>query len=149
MKAASFFTKEQQAQILSSVREAEQDTSGEIRVHIETSCKEDVLDRAAWLFDKLGMKKTAERNGVLFYLAISDRKFAIIGDAGINSKVPEGFWDEIKGMLEKNFREGRFTEGLTEGISHAGEHLKAYFPHQKNDINELSDEISFDKPKEG
>jgi uncharacterized membrane protein len=147
MKAATFFTKEQQAQILISVKEAEMESSGEIRVHIESACRGDVLDRAAWIFNKLGMKKTAQRNGVLFYLAVNDRKFAIIGDSGINSKVPEGFWNDIKEILAKNFREGRFTEGLTEGISLAGKHLKAYFPHQRNDINELSDEISFDKPK--
>ena len=78
--------------------------------------KGDVLDRAAWLFKKLGMHKTAERNGVLFYLAVNDRKFAIIGDAGINAKVPAGFWDEISELLKKNFKEGKFTEGLSEGI---------------------------------
>ena len=147
MKASSFFTKEQQAQILASVKEAEEATSGEIRVHIETSLKGEVLDRAAWIFKKLGMHKTLERNGVLFYLAVSDRKFAIIGDAGINSKVPAGFWDEISQLLQKNFREGRFTEGLSEGIKLAGKQLKAHFPHKTDDVNELSDEISFDKIK--
>ena len=94
MKASSFFTKEEQDQILAAIKEAEKETSGEIRIHIETTCPGDVLDRAAWIFKKLGMDKTAERNGVLFYLAVKDRKFAIIGDAGINAKVPEGFWDE-------------------------------------------------------
>lgn len=147
MKAALFFSKEQQTQILSSVMEAEKDTSGEIRVHIETSCKEDVLDRAAWVFDKLGMKKTAERNGVLFYLAVNDKKFAIIGDAGINARVPAGFWDEISALLQKNFRDGRITEGLSEGISLAGKQLKTHFPYKKDDVNELPDEISFDKLK--
>jgi uncharacterized membrane protein len=145
MKASSFFTKEQQAQILASVKEAELETSGEIRVHIESSVKGDVLDRTAWLFRKLGMYKTAERNGVLFYLAVRDRKFAIIGDAGINAKVPAGFWDEISEMLKKNFKEGRFTEGLSEGIIMAGNQLKTHFPHQKDDVNELPDEISFNK----
>jgi uncharacterized membrane protein len=145
MKASSFFTKEQQAQILASVKEAELETSGEIRVHIESSVKGDVLDRAAWLFKKMGMYKTAERNGVLFYLAVQDRKFAIIGDAGINAKVPSGFWDEISEMLKKNFKEGKFSEGLSEGIIMAGNQLKTHFPHQKDDINELSDEISFNK----
>jgi uncharacterized membrane protein len=91
VKASSFFTAEQQAVILAAVREAEGETSGEIRVHIETSFKGDVLDRAAWIFGKLGMQKTALRNGVLFYLAVEDRKFAIIGDGGIHAKVPEGF----------------------------------------------------------
>lgn len=144
MKASSFFTKEQQAQILASVREAEKETSGEIRVHIETYCKEDVLDRAAWVFKKLGMHKTVERNGVLFYLAVNDKKFAIIGDAGINSKVPAGFWDEISLLLQKRFKEAKFTDGLSEGIILAGIQLKAHFPYSKDDVNELSDEISFD-----
>ena len=147
MKASSFFTKEQQARILASVREAEMATSGEIRVHIETTCPEDVLDRAAWVFKKLGMHKTAERNGVLFYLAVSDRKFAIIGDAGINTKVPAGFWNEISELLQKNFREGKFTEGLSEGIVLAGKQLKIHFPYSKDDVNELSDDISFNKIK--
>lgn len=145
MKASSFFSQEQQAHILASVKEAEKATSGEIRVHIESSLKADVLDRAAWLFNKLGMDKTAERNGVLFYLAVNDRKFAIIGDAGINSKVPAGFWNEISEHLGKNFREGKFTEGLSDGIIMAGNQLKKYFPCCEDDINELSDEISFSK----
>jgi uncharacterized membrane protein len=147
MKASTFFSKEQQAQILAAVKEAENETSGEIRVHIETYCHEDVLDRAAWVFKKLGMHSTAERNGVLFYLAVDDRKFAVIGDAGINSKVPEGFWDDVKELLLQNFRDGRFTEGLSEGIILAGTHLQKHFPHQKDDVNELPDEISFDKLK--
>ena len=147
MKASSFFSKEQQALILASVREAEMATSGEIRVHIETSFTGDVLDRAAWIFKKLGMNKTADRNGVLFYLAVTDRKFAIIGDAGINAKVPAGFWDEISALLQKNFREGKFTEGLSEVIVLAGKQLKTHFPYSKDDVNELPDEISFDKIK--
>ena len=147
MKASTFFSKEQQEQILTSVKEAELETSGEIRVHIETSLKGDVLDRSAWLFKKMGMDKTAERNGVLFYLAVSDRKFAIIGDAGINAKVPAGFWDEISELLRNNFKEGKFTEGLSEGIIKAGDQLKTHFPHRLDDINELPDEISFDKIK--
>lgn len=147
MKASSFFTQEQQAQILASVREAETATSGEIRVHIETSCPEDVLDRAAWIFKKLGMHKTDARNGVLFYLAVNDRKFAIIGDAGINAKVPAGFWNDISLLLQKNFKESKFTEGLSEAIILAGKQLKTHFPFKKDDKNELSDEISFDKLK--
>ena len=145
MNASSFFSKEQQILILAAVSEAEKATSGEIRVHIETYCPEDVLDRAAWVFKKLKMDQTAERNGVLFYLAVEDKKFAIIGDAGINSKVPEGFWDEIKTLLQRNFAECRFTEGLSEGIMLAGQQLKMHFPYKGDDKNELLDEISFDK----
>lgn len=148
MKAASFFSKEEQAQILASIKEAEMNTSGEIRVHIETECREDVLDRAAWIFEKLGMKKTAERNGVLFYLAIHDKKFAVLGDAGINSKVPAGFWDEVKEILKNNFSKGNFVRGLTEAILLSGIQLHAHFPYTRADVNELSDEISFNKQGE-
>jgi uncharacterized membrane protein len=144
--ASSFFTEEEQSKILSAVKEAEEETSGEIRVHIETSCSGDVLDRAAWIFGKLGMHKTALRNGVLFYLAVVDRKFALIGDAGINAKVPLDFWDKAKEMMLTNFKAGNFTEGLAKGILMAGEQLKTHFPHQSDDVNELPDEISFDKP---
>lgn len=147
MKASTFFSKEEQDQILAAIKEAEKETSGEIRIHIETTCNADVLDRAAWVFKKLGMDKTAERNGVLFYLAVKDRKFAIIGDSGINTKVPEGFWDDIKEILRNRFKKGEFTEGLTEGMLLAGQQLKTHFPYHKDDVNELSDEISFDKMK--
>jgi uncharacterized membrane protein len=148
MKASSFFSKDQKENILAAVREAENCTSGEIRVHIETHCEEDVLDRAAWIFKKLGMHKTDLRNGVLFYLAVNDRKFAILGDAGINAVVPEGFWNDIKANMLLHFREGRFSEGLCEGIIMAGNQLKEHFPYKSGDKNELSDEISFDNVKE-
>jgi len=143
MKAADFFTPDQKKKIVEAIRQAEKETSGEIRVHIETSCPDDVLDRAAWIFGKLGMHKTRERNGVLFYLAVEDRKFAVIGDSGINALVPEGFWNQVKEIMRKNFTAGRFTEGLTEGITLAGRQLKNLFPLRKNDRNELTDEISF------
>jgi uncharacterized membrane protein len=145
MKASTFFTSEEQDKLLAAIKEAENETSGEIRLHIETSIKGDVLDEAAWAFRKLGMDKTVERNGVLFYMVVKDRKFAILGDAGINAKVPAGFWDCISELLTKNFKEGKFAEGLAEGIILAGKQLKTHFPHQKDDVNELSDEISFDK----
>jgi uncharacterized membrane protein len=144
MKASSFFTKEQQADIFSAIREAEDTTSGEIRVHLETSIKGDVLDRAAWIFRKIKMHETAERNGVLFYLAVDNRKFAIIGDKGINEKVPENFWDSIKHKMEEHFRKGEFAEGLVRGILMAGAQLKDHFPFKKGDVNELPDDISFD-----
>jgi uncharacterized membrane protein len=149
MKASNFFTREQQVAIVRAIGEAEHATSGEIRVHIETSCKADVLDEAAWLFRKVGMHKTADRNGVLIYLALKDRKFAIIGDTGINSVVPLGFWDEIRDHMKNRFSENLFTEGLTEGIIMAGQQLKEHFPHSKDDINEITDTISFDTNETG
>jgi len=144
MKASEFFTKEQQEQIRDAIREAEDLTSGEIRVHIETKTSGNVLDKASWIFKRIGMHGTAERNGVLFYLAVTNRKFAVIGDQGINSKVPEDFWDNIKATVKKHFSEGRFTEGIIEGISMTGTQLKVHFPFRKDDINELPDDISFE-----
>ena len=144
MKASTFFTREQQEAIVRAIGEAEHASSGEIRIHIETSCKADVLDEAAWLFRKLGMNRTADRNGVLIYLALKERRFAIIGDTGINALVPLGFWDRIRDHMKQRFSENLFTEGLTEGIIMAGEQLKEHFPHARNDINELTDTISFD-----
>lgn len=146
MKTSEFFTKEQQDQIREAIKKAEDTTSGEIRVHIETNLSGDVLDRAAWIFKRIGMHATAERNGVLFYLAITNKKFAVIGDHGINSKVAENFWDDIKLNLEKHFSAGKFTEGLVNGISVTGSQLKKHFPFKKNDVNELPDDISFDDP---
>lgn len=143
MKAKDFFTAEQKQKIEAAIKEAELNTSGEIRVHIENHCKDDVLDCAAFWFEKLAMHKTELRNGVLFYLAIQDKKFAILGDAGINAKVADDFWNEIKEQMKTEFQKNRFAEGLTNGILTAGEQLKKYFPHQIDDINELNDEISF------
>jgi len=144
MKASTFFSREQQDAITRAIGEAEHATSGEIRVHIETSCKTSVMDEAAWLFRNLGMDKTADRNGVLIYLAVRERRFAIIGDTGINAVVPPGFWDNIRNHMQSRFSENLFAEGLTEGIIMAGEQLREHFPHMIDDINEITDTISFD-----
>jgi len=146
IKASTFFTKEQQAQILAAIKEAEKATAGEIRVHIETRLTGDILDRAAWIFKRIRMHETEKRNGVLFYLAVRNKQFAIIGDGGINAKVSKNFWDNVKGLLQKHFRNEKFTEGLVEGILLAGSQLKEHFPRIKDDVNELPDEISFDDP---
>jgi len=143
MNAVNFFSKEEKEQIKSAVKEAELNTSGEIRVHIDNRCREDVLDRAAWWFARLEMHKTERRNGVLFYLAVKDQKFAILGDAGINSVTPDDFWDIIKEKMQSRFSEGLYAKGLEEGILMAGEQLRKHFPYQDDDVNELSDEISF------
>jgi len=148
MSVRKYFSEENKLQITNAVRVAETNTSGEIRVHIEKHCKGDVLDRAAYIFEKLEMHKTKLRNGVLFYLAIEDHKFAILGDAGINQKVPGNFWENIKETMAGLYREGKFTEGLSTGIKMAGEQLKKHFPWQEDDVNELSDEISFGTDKE-
>ncbi len=143
MSVQKFFTEEKKLQISNAIRVAETDTSGEIRVHIEKYCKGDVLDRAAYIFDKLEMHKTKMRNGILFYLAVEDRKFAILGDAGINQKVPADFWEIITADAIETFKTGRFADGLSDGIIAAGKQLKDHFPYQSDDIDELSNEISF------
>jgi uncharacterized membrane protein len=143
MNVRNHFTENEKLQIKNAINAAEFNTSGEIRVHIEKHCREDVLDRAAYIFEKLEMHKTKLRNGVLFYLAIEDHRFAILGDAGINQKVPDDFWEKIKEEMAAQFKEGHIAQGLTGGIIQAGEKLKQYFPWQKDDVNELSDEISF------
>ena len=120
MNAKKFFTKDQQKTITDSIAQAELNTSGEIRVHIDDDCKENVLDKAAAVFHNLKMDKTELRNGVLFYLAVNDRKFAILGDKGINEKVPEKFWDHIKETLLDHFKKQEFAEGLAIGIEMAG-----------------------------
>lgn len=142
--AQKLFSDQEKKQIVAAIRTAENQTSGEIQVHIENHCRGDVLDRAAEVFEKLKMYQTDQRNGVLFYLAVVDHKFAILGDAGINRVVPKDFWESIKDHMASRFRKGEFTLGLIDGIHRAGEQLAAHFPHQgDDDENELSDEISF------
>lgn len=144
-KAQDFFTREQREDIKQAIMNAELDTSGEIRVHIDTKCKGDVIKQASKVFRELKMHKTELRNGVLFYLAVKNRKFAVIGDEGINKVVPDDFWETLKLDLLDAFREEKFTEGLIEGIGRTGIYLKKHFPYQTDDVNELSDEISFGK----
>jgi uncharacterized membrane protein len=145
VKASTFFSAGEKAAIEAAIQEAEKNTSGEIRLHVEMRCPENVLDRAAYWFAELKMHKTEQRNGVLFYLAVADRKFAILGDVGINARVPAGFWDEVTALVLADFKEQKFAQGLISGIQKAGENLKTFFPYQSDDVNELSDEISFGK----
>jgi uncharacterized membrane protein len=137
------FSEEKKAGIKRAIEVAEMNTSGEIRVHLENTCKKNVFDRAVDIFEKLEMHKTKLRNGILFYVAVKDRKFVIIGDVGINSKVHEGFWDSIKETVFEFFKADKIPEGLMEGIRLAGEKLKEYFPYESSDVDELSNDISY------
>lgn len=138
-----FFSISLKKAVEAAIAEAELNTSGEIRVHIEKSCPGEVLDRAALIFEKLGMHKTKLRNGVLFYVSSKDHKFAILGDVGINQKVPANFWDEIKEEMKNYFKMNNYEKALCSGILKAGEQLKKFFPWQKDDTDELSNEISY------
>ena len=129
--------------IVDAIKEAEKATSGEIRLHVENKCKGDVLDRAAEVFSLLNMHKTKLRNGVLFYLAVDDHKFAIIGDAGINQKVEDHYWGDIKEHMLARFKAEAIVLGLCEGIKMSGQSLKEHFPALADDENEITDEISY------
>ena len=141
--SSTFFTEKEQLQIVETIKAAELNTSGEIRLHIEPYCKDDVYDRATEVFEKLGMHVTKLKNGVLFYLAYEDKKFAVLGDQGIHEKVSQQFWDEEKAMMTEYFKTGKFCEGLSLAIQKAGEKLKAHFPYQDDDTDELTNDISF------
>lgn len=143
MKAYEYFTPAVQDKIAEAIRKAESKTSGEIRLHVEDHCEVDPVDRAVQVFEKLNMQNTKERNGVLFYVAVTSRKFSVIGDSGIHQKVGSHYWNEILGEVMEYIKSGSLAEGLCAGIVHVGKELGTYFPLQKNDRNELTDDISF------
>jgi uncharacterized membrane protein len=137
-----FLTKEEEQAIVEAIGNAEKATSGEIRVHIEKTTSLAPFDRALEVFYNLKMNETKEQNGVLIYLAVEDKTFAICGDKGINDVVAEDFWDNTKNIMGNHFKSGNFKQGLINGILEAGDQLKKYFPYQENDTDELSNEIS-------
>ncbi len=137
-----FLSKEDEQEIVASIGIAENNTSGEIRVHIEKQTSLSPMDRAIEVFHQLEMERTKDRNGVLVYLAYESKQFAICGDIGIHEKVQDDFWNSTKEIMLAHFKKGNFKQGLIDGILKAGEKLKTFFPHQSDDVNELSDEIS-------
>ena len=142
--AITILNREEDHRVVEAIRQAELNTSGEIKVHIENHCRGNVEERSLVVFNRLKLNETQLRNGVLIYLAVKDRKFAILGDEGIDKVVEDGFWNDVKDLMLNHFKEGRFTEGLEEGIQRCGEKLKTYFPYQSDDINEIPDEISYE-----
>ncbi|MBN9283288.1 MULTISPECIES: TPM domain-containing protein [unclassified Flavobacterium] len=137
-----FLTADEENAIVNAIQLAELNTSGEIRVHIENHTEKPPLERAQEVFYTLGMDQTKARNGVLFYVGVSDHTFAIIGDEGIHNMVEDDFWDCTKDIVIEHFKNKRYKEGLVDGIIRAGERLKKYFPFESDDTNELSNEIS-------
>lgn len=130
-----------QARIVNAIGEAEKRTSGEIRVHIQPKADDDIRRYAERTFERLGMVKTALRNGVLLFIASEDQRFVILGDKGIDARVPAGFWDSVAAMLTIRFKAGEFTEGIVEAVRSAGENLGRFFPRTSDDVNELPNEI--------
>lgn len=141
-KTEDFLTKEEEQEIVQAIVTAEKNTSGEIRVHIEETSEKPPLERAKEVFFTLEMYKTEARNGVLFYIGVANKGFAILGDEGINKVVETDFWDCTKDLVLEHFKNKEFKKGLVEGVLRAGEKLKHYFPYQSDDTNELSNEIS-------
>ncbi|MFI3294771.1 MAG: TPM domain-containing protein [Rikenellaceae bacterium] len=139
-----FLTKKQEKRVVAAIVKAEKQTSAEIKVHIDKSCKGDPLERAKELFLQLEMDQTELRNGVLIYVS-EDRTTAIVGDQGINEKVSDDFWIETHREMVRLFAKGDRDGALCSAIESAGERLKEFFPYQEDDINELSDEISYEK----
>jgi len=139
--ASSVFSESDLASIKDAVGEAELNTSAEIRVYLDKHVKGDPLDHAAYLFEKLGMSATALRNGVMIYIAYSDRKFCIIGDIGIHQYVGNEFWKTISDKMVESFKAGLMREGVTNAVKEVGAVLAKHFPRMNNDINELSDEV--------
>ncbi|RCS26334.1 TPM domain-containing protein [Polaribacter sp. WD7] len=141
-KVEAFLTPQEEEEIIAAIRIAEQNTSGEIRVHIESSSEKDHYQRALEVFHLLKMNNTKDKNGVLIYVAVHDKKFVIYGDEGINKVVSKDFWNATKDVMQNHFKHKDFKKGLIDGILKAGEELKVHFPWQIDDINELSNEIS-------
>jgi len=137
-----FLSKEEEQKIVEAIRVAEKETSGEIRVHIENDSTKHCLEHAKEVFHLLHMDETEEKNGVLFYVAVHTHQFAIIGDEGIDKKVPDNFWNDVKNTVTGEFSKGNRADGLVLGILEAGQKLQQYFPFRKDDENELSDDIS-------
>lgn len=136
-----FFSATEKESISNAIGAAEKLTSGEIRLFVEAGCKGDTLDRAAFVFEQLGMQKTKLRNGILFYLAYRDHKFAILGDVGINIHYGDNFWEEIKKNMEQFFAAGKFCEGIMVGVAQAGEALAKHFPPLGDNPDELSNAV--------
>jgi uncharacterized membrane protein len=141
-KVEAFLTAAEEQEIVQAIGIAEKKTSGEIRVHIEKTTAIDPYDRAKAVFLQLNMHETELKNGVLIYLAVTDKKFAICGDKGINDIVGANFWDSTRDCMMVHFKNGNFKQGLIDGVLKAGEQLQEHFPHQTRDRNELSNEIS-------
>lgn len=137
-----FLTAEQEQEIVKAIRLAEKNTSGEIRVHLERTTQKEVMERAFEVFHFLKMDETRLRNGILFYVAVDDKKFSVIGDNGINEVVPDNFWNSVKDLVIGEFKKGNYSNGLVQGIVETGTKLKEFFPYESNDQNEIDDTIS-------
>jgi len=144
MQQKEFIASLDQPRIVEAINAAELMTSGEVRVHVQPKAGGEIREVAERTFERLGMTKTALRNGVLLFIACEEQRFTILGDRGIDEKVPAGFWDEIAAKLTIRFQQGELTDGIVEAIQSAGEQLGAYFPRAEGDVDELANEINIE-----
>lgn len=140
---SKLLTRQEEQAVTEAIKFAEKLSTGEIRVHLETSCEGDAFQRALEVFHFLGMTQTKARNGVLIFLAVRSKKFAVVGDKGIHQVVGKSFWNQVRDSMQESFRHGKFAEGLISGIYEIGRQLKSHFPADDSDVNELNDGISF------
>lgn len=148
MSSDLYLTEEQEKHIIDAIAEAELQTSGEIRIHIEAKCNRDPLERAARIFHELGMDQTELQNGVLIYIASEDHKVAVYAGKGINKQVEDGFWSGVLNLILEEFKKDDFEQGIANAVARVGEKLKELYPYRKDDINELSDDISYHDNRE-
>lgn len=141
-RVEKFLSEDEEQEIVAAILEAERNTSGEIRVHIESHTRLDHFERAKAVFHLLKMDNTKDENGVLIYVAVNDRKFVIFGDKGIDKVVPNTFWNTTRDTIAAQFKKGNYKKGIIEGILSAGRELETHFPWNHGDINELSNEVS-------
>ncbi|MFS4494439.1 TPM domain-containing protein [Maribacter sp. 2308TA10-17] len=141
-RVEKLLSNDEEQEIVQAILEAEKNTSGEIRVHIESHTRLNHFDRAKEVFHLLKMDNTKDENGVLIYVAVNDRKFVIYGDKGIDKVVPDNFWDATRDAIQVQFKNGNFKQGIIDGVLSTGKQLESHFPWNHGDLNELSDEVS-------
>ena len=144
MKPSEFLSRLDEKKIVEAIGRAEKLTSGEIRVFVSRHEPADPLAAAQDHFDKMGMQKTKQRNGVLIFVAPRARKFAVVGDSGVHARCGNEFWQALAAEMSGHFKKEAFTDGIVHAINKAGELLAQHFPRQRGDTNELSDQVAHD-----
>jgi len=140
-----FLTPAESDRVNAAIKNAERDTSAEIKLVVARHCWSDIKNKASGIFKKLGLDKTKEHNGVLILFIVTNREFLVYGDQGIHEKVGQDFWNDIRDRMSADFHEGRFADGICDGIELIGKKLAEYFPHKRGDINEIADEIVYER----
>jgi uncharacterized membrane protein len=145
METKSFLQALDHDRIVAAIRDAEARSRGEVRVHVASRPVDDVQKAAERQFETLGMTKTAERNGVLLFVAPQSRNFAVVGDTAIHERLGDAFWRDVAAAMEADFRAARYTDGIVKGVARAGDALAAHFPREGGtDVNELPDDVTED-----